>query len=371
MPVAVEPVEGRADLRRFVDLPWKVYAGDAHWVPPLRIDVERLLTPGKHPFHEHAQVQPMLARRQGRVVGRVVAHVNHAHNRFHEDDIGFFGLFEALDAEAAQALFEAAFAWLRARGRSAARGPMDLSTNEVCGLLISGEPGPPVVMMPYNPLHYAQWYEAAGLRKVKDLVAYFHQVQAPPERLARGAALMERRHGVRTRKLDMTRFDAEVERVLDLYNRCWERNWGFVPMSDAEVRFMAKELRHAIDPHIVQFLEREGDGRPLGFGLALPDMNLAVRHANGRLLPLGLLKILWHRRHIHRCRVLTLGIVPEARGKGLYAVLLARMLEAGFARGYREGEYSWMLEDNQAIRVPIERLGAHVWRTYRVYERPL
>jgi GNAT superfamily N-acetyltransferase len=372
MTLRTVPVRGRADLERFIDLPWKVYAGDPHWVPPLRLDVRKLLTPGQHPFHEHAVVQPFLALRDERVVGRIVAHVNHAHNEFYKDALGFFGLFECLDdPEAAAALFDTAFAWLRERGRDRAQGPMDLSTNEVCGLLIGGEPGPPTIMMPHNPLRYAQLYERAGLTKAKDLVALYQDDLRLPERMVRYAEALRQRFGVRIRRIDMKRFNAEIELILSLYNRSWERNWGFVPMTAAEVRHMASELKYAVNPAVVLFLERIADGEPVGFGLALPDMNQAVRHANGRLLPFGLLKILWHKRHIDCARVLALAIVPEWRGKGLDSLLTLELYRNGAASGYRRGEYSWILEDNHTMRTPLERAGARVYRTYRIYEKLL
>ncbi len=373
MSLTIRPVQGRADLKRFIDLAWQIYRDDPYWVPPLKSDQSKLLTPGQHPFHEHGEVQPFLAWRDGKVVGRVVAQVNRAHNEFHGDEVGFFGFHDALreDDEASAALFEEAFSWLKSRGRSHALGPFELSTNESCGLLVGGEPGPPVIMMNYNPSWYPARYEAAGLSKAKDLLAF--KVRRSPE-LDRLLALADKliaRHGVRLRGLNMKDFPKEVDRILDLYNRCWEKNWGFVPMTESEVRHFASELRYGIDPDVVFFLEHVESGEPLGFILALPDLNVALKQANGRLFPLGLLKILWHKRKIDGIRVVTLGIVPEMRGKGLDGVLIQAVVKAGLAKGYDWAECSWVLEDNVPMIVPLQKLAGEPYRTYRIYQKEL
>lgn len=373
MALDIRPVQGAKDLNRFIGFPWQIYKGDPNWVPPLKIDQRKLLSPGKHPFHEHAEVQPFLAWRDGKVVGRVVAHVNHAHNEYHQDEVGFFGFHDSLeqDEEAAAALFDTAFAWLRERGRSHAMGPFELSTNETCGLFVEGDPGPPVLMMPYNPPYYVDRYEAAGLTKAKDLLA-FKVWQGPKiHRLFKYADGLLKRFGLRLRKLDMKRYDEEINLVLSLYNRCWEKNWGFVPMSEEEVRHFASELRYGIDPDVVLFLERESDGETLGFILGLPDMNIGLRHANGRLLPFGLLKILWYKRKIDGLRVITLGVVPEERGKALDGLLIQSVVRVGLEKGYDWAECSWVLEDNYPMVSPLKKWSGDPYRTYRIYQKAL
>ncbi len=376
--IQVEPARSRADLSAFVEFPWSVYRGDPHWVPPLRADVKKMLDPAHHPFHQHAQVQCFLARRgarsggrpAGQVVGRIAAIVNRAHNEFHGEKTGFFGFFETLpDPTVPPFLFQAAAGWLKEQGMERMRGPASFSSNEEWSLLVDGFDRSPMVMMTYNPPAYASYLEDFGFRKAKDLVAYYLDNQTIPERLLRAADRLERESGVVIRTLNMKRFAEEVGRVREVYNSAWERNWGFVPMTEAEIEHMAKELKPAVDPDIFLFAEK--DGRPVGFAMALPDLNRALQKANGRLFPFGLIKILIEAKKIHELRVLALGLVPEYRRKGIDALMYLRLFQNGVRRGYTAGEFSWILEDNQAMRRPMENLGARVYKTYRVYDYPL
>jgi GNAT superfamily N-acetyltransferase len=371
--VSVTPVAGRADLERFLRLPWQIYADDPHWVPPLLSDVRAALDPAKHPFHDHAAVVTMLARRGGTVVGRIAAVVNRAHNDFHEDSLGFIGLFESPDDQGvADALFAAAEAWLRARGMSAVRGPMNLSTNEeVCspGVLIEGWHRPPVIMMAHTPPYYGRLFERAGYLKAKDLHAFWMVAPEPPPRLRRAYDRLQRDGSVRIRSFDMRRFADEVALIQSIYNSSWERNWGFIPMTDAEIEHMAKQLKPVINPQLCGIAEV--DGVAAGFALGLPDYNMALRHVNGRLFPLGLLKLLWYRRSIDTARTITLGLRPGYRNRGLDAALITHICLAGNKAGIWRSECSWILEDNWDMRRGLERVGAVPDKTYRVYDKPL
>jgi hypothetical protein len=368
--VQVTPVAGERDLHRFVLLPWKIYKGDPNWVPPLIGDTKNMLRPEKHPFHRHAEVALFLARIQGEVVGRIAAIVNRRHNEFHGEKTGFFGFFESVrDPSVAGALLEASARWARERGMERLRGPASFSTNEECALLVDGFDSPPMVMMTYNPPYYAPLLEAAGLTKAKDLLAYHWAGIEVPERLARLADSILRREGATVRPLNMKEFPREIDRFSEVYNQAWERNWGFVPMTQEEIAHMAKALKPAVDPNLILFLEI--GGKPSGFAMALPDVNQAIRHANGRLFPFGLLKILYHARKISRARVLVLGLLEEHRGKGLDVPLYVNLFRHGLRKGYNEAEFSWILEDNLAIRRPIEKMGGAVYKTYRFYERGL
>jgi GNAT superfamily N-acetyltransferase len=369
--IEIEAVKGKRDLGRFVMLPWKIYKGDPHWVPPLIGDTKAMLDPAKNPFFKHAEAELFIASRQGEPVGRIAAIVNHRHNEFHGEKTAFFGFLETIDdPKVSGALLETARRWAGARGMERLRGPASFSTNEECALLVDGFDSPPAVMMPYNPPYYATLIEAAGFVKVKDLVAYFvHESDIQMERLEKFAKAIQAKEGVTVRKIDKKRLGIEVDRFRSVYNQAWERNWGFVPMTDEEIAHMAKSLKPVIDPEIVLFLEKEGN--PVGFALALPDVNQAVRHANGRLFPLGLAKILFYARRIHKARVLVLGLLKEYRGRGLDIVLYLTLIRNGTRKGYDEGEFSWILEDNMAIRRPLERIGAKVYKTYRFYERPI
>jgi GNAT superfamily N-acetyltransferase len=249
------------------------------------------------------------------------------------------------------------------------RGPACFSSNEEWGLLVDGFDSPPRVMMPYNPPRYGAYLEQNGFTKAKDLVAYYLDDPDPPERIVRVAEKMAERKGVIVRTLDMRHFNREVEKIRRVYNRAWEKNWGFVPMTESEIEHMAKELKPVVKPDLVLIAEH-GD-EPVGFALALPDLNAALKHANGRLFPFGLFKILWHARKIRMLRVLTLGLVPEFRGTGIDQLLYLRIFEGGQKLGIVEGEFSWILEDNQPMRRALDKLGAQVYKTYRVYGKTL
>ncbi len=369
--VRVVPVESRADLKRFIDLPWSIYRGDPDWVPPLKRDVRAAFDPAKHPFHEHSEVQPYLAERDGRAVGRICAIRNRNHEAMHEEAVGFFGWFECSDdPEVAGALFEAVRAWLRERGLEAMRGPASFSLNETCGVLIDGDPGPPVVLMAYNPPYYPRLMETAGLRKVKDLYAWLMKKGEWPPHLFRAEKLVTRRYGIGIRPLNMSRFAEELGRVQRLYNAAWEKNWGFVPMTEAEMDHMAAELKPILDPELALFAETP-EGDVAGFALALPDFNVVLRRMNGNLFPFGIVKALIHRRKIKCMRVIILGLTEDWRGKGVDVLLYLALFRNGIAAGMTSAEQSWILEDNQKMNQAIERLGGRVYRTYRLYEAPL
>jgi len=371
--VEVRAVSGRADLERFLRLPWQIYADDPMWVPPLLSDVRAALDPAKHPYHAHAEVQCFLAWRGSSVVGRIAATVNRAHNEFHEDTLGFFGLFEAIDDQGvADALLHAAEQWLRARGMTAAQGPMNFSTNEeVCspGVLVEGFHRPPAIMMAHTPPYYARLLERAGYAKAKDLITYWLDSEQMPPRLQRVHERILRDGRVKLRSMRVRDFAAEVKRVEEIYNSAWERNWGFVPMTHEEIMHMAKQLKPIVEPRLCAFVEV--DGALAGFGLGLPDFNVALKHVDGRLFPTGIFKLLWHRRRIAHARIITLGVKPEFRGRGLDGLLMSYLILEAKKIGIWKGECSWILEDNRDMRISLERIGAVRDKTYRVFEKTL
>jgi GNAT superfamily N-acetyltransferase len=366
----VAPVRSRRELAAFVAFPYTLYRGDPLWAPALRRDVRVLLSRQDNPFFEHGEAEYLLARRGGRIVGRIAAIENRLHNQFHSDRVGFFGFFEsANDASVAAALFDAAAAWLRARRLTTMRGPASFSTNDECGLLIDGFETPPVLMMPHNPRHYVALVEAAGFAKAKDLLAYQTTHDRLPERLVEGSELLKERRGITVRLLDLSHFDEEVALVKRLYNAAWERNWGFVPMTDREIDHLAKQLKPVVVPELVAFAEK--DGATIGFAVALPDLNVALRaNPSGRLFP-GILKILWASRGIARLRVLLLGTLGEWRGKAVDALLYRTIWENGCRRGFQWAEAGWILEDNHPMRNGLVRMGFEVYKTYRLYDRQL
>jgi hypothetical protein len=366
----VTPVRSKRDRRAFIDLPFRLYRGDPYWVPPLKADVAELLDPRRHPFYQHAEAELFLARAGGRVVGRIAAIKNDLHVAHHDERAGFFGFFECEpDPAAAGALFDAAGRWLAARGLSVMRGPASPSLNEECGLLVQGFDSSPAVMMPYNPPWYADLIEAHGFRKAKDLLAFLARYTTPPERLIRMSEALARRHRITIRSLDKRRFWDEVERVRTIYNAAWEKNWGFVPMTDAEFTHMAKKMRPVVDPSLVAFAEV--DGQLAGFALSLPDVNRALKHMGGRLFPFGWLKGLWYGRRPGFARVLALGVLDQYRRTGAAEMLYLYLIRTGLSRGIPAGEFSWVLEDNALMRAGIEKIGGQVYKVYRLYDRPL
>jgi hypothetical protein len=371
MPLRIEQIRTPKDLHAFVTYPWTVNRRDPHWVPPLIGETKKLFSPKTNPFFEHGEIEPYLARKEGEVVGRIAAVRNRAHEEFHGESAGFFGFFECVDDhEVAMGLLGAVREFLRNRKLRIMRGPVNPSTNEECGVLVDGFDADPMIMMTHNPPYYDALLRKSGVDKAKDLVAFLLEADAVPERVERGVAIARKRnHGITVRPLNKKRFDDEVEAFRVVYNGAWERNWGFVPMTDAEIIHMAKQLRPVVDPDIVRIAEHEG--RPVGFALGLPDMNAAVKHANGKLFPFGLLKILWHARRNRRARVLALGILEPYRKTGLDMILYYDLFKAGLAKGYRQGEFSWVLEDNLAMIRPIESMGARRYKTYRIYESPV
>jgi GNAT superfamily N-acetyltransferase len=373
--VEVIPVRSPADRTAFIRLPSSIYKGDPNFVPHLEMERRDFMDPRKHPFFEFGEVEFFLARRAGTVVGRIAAVSNPRYNEFHETNVGFFGLFECVnDAGVARALFEKAAEWLRAKGFTSVLGPMSYSTNGEVGLLIEGFTTPPAIMTTYNPPWYAALLEANGFTKAKDLFAWeLSSSTPPPEKVARIAEKIRQREGVTVRPVNLKQFDAEVARVKAMYNSAWEKNWGFVPMTEHEFDHLAKDLKQMVRPELA--LVAEVKGQPVGFALTIPDANEAIKAANGRLttfgLPIGLAKLLLASRRIRRLRLILLGTVEGYRRRGLDAILYLDTLNKARELGYEGGEISWTLEDNHLVNRAIESMGGKQSKRYRVYEKPL
>ena len=366
----VREARSQPDLRRFIKYPFTKYHHDPHWVPPLLISERANLDPKKNPFYEHARVELFLAERNGDVVGRIAAIDDDNHNRTHDDNLVFFGFFEAKDAEAAHALFMRVDEWARGLGRSAVRGPANPSLNHSAGLQVDAFDTDPYVMMPYNPPEYPRYVEAAGYRKVKDLYAWlFEGDQALGERAARLVERVRRRHDPVIRFLDMKRFDEELELAKKIYNHAWEKNWGFVRYTDAEFDHLVREFKPILDPDLAAFVEL--DGRPAGLVIVLPDVNQVLKRMRGRLLPFGIFHFLNRNRIIDRARLPIMGTLPEYRNRGLELVLIGELYERAIAKGYKSCECSWTLEDNRAINHVIEAYGAKRYKTYRLYQKEI
>lgn len=371
MDAVVQQVASRRDMRRFIEFPRSLYAGDACFVPHLMLERQRFFSP-RNPLFEFTDVTYFLARGgTGRTVGRITAHVNRRHNQFAGERTGFFGFFESVDdLGVAGALFEAAEEWLRGRGMAIIRGPFNFSTNQECGFLAQGFDEPPVIMMPYTRPYYLDFMERLGYAKAMDLLAYYYDSGGvTPEYLVRFCERIANRSGVTVRAIDMDDFEADAQKAFSVYNRAWADNWGFVPMTEAQFRYTAGELKSIVDP--VLALIAELDGEPVGFSLGLPDYNPILKKMNGRLLPLGILHMLLGRRRIDKVRIVTLGVVQEHRRKGIETLLVCRTFQNGIPRGYYRGEFSWVLEDNVLLKRMLERMGATAYKTYRIFEKSL
>lgn len=371
MPVTVTPLGGPADRRAFRLLPFRLYAGDPHWVPPLNRDVRAFLDTTRHPFYRDARACFFLARRDGRVAGRVAAIENHAHNRYHQDHTGFFGFLEAeQDPEVTAALVRAAASWLQERGLDRMRGPVSPSTNYETGLLVEGSPGPPAFMMPHNPPWYAEHLEQAGLSKAMDLYAYDMRTDfVDGTRWSRMASRVRARTGADLRPLDTRRLDSEVPRLIELYHDAWSGNWGFVPLNDAEVRAMVRDLRPLLRPDLAAFVVHEG--REVGYFLGLPDYNRVLIGLRGRLFPTGFLRLLRAKHRLDRMRVMLMGVARSHRHLGLDVLLHAHAFQGGADGRITSCEASWVLESNLPMINLLERVGARRYRTYRLLEAPL
>ena len=336
--------------------------------------METLLSRTKNPFFEHAQAEYFIAERDGVVVGRIAAISNRLHNETHGDRVGFFGFFESIDDQAvADALLTAAAEWCRALGHDVLRGPASFSVNDECGLLVAGFDSPPTLMMPHNPRYYIVLLERAGFTKAKDLWVYqggSEERYVPvPERLARATELIRQRQGITLRALNMKDFEGEVERIKELYNSAWVKNWGFVPMTEREIDHLAEQFKPVVIPELVPMAEK--DGKLIGFGIALPDLNVVFRkNRSGRLFPM-ILKLLWalKARRIRRARILLLGVLPEHQGKGIDAMLYHWIWTKSGERGIYWGEAGWILEDNPAMNAGLEKMTFRVYKTYRLYDR--
>lgn len=366
----IDPEESARDRRAFLDFPYRLNRGTEGWVPPLRMSERALMDRAKNPFFEHAEVQHFLARRGKRVVGRIAAIENRIHQETYGDATGFFGFFDFEDdPEAVTALAEAARSWLAPRGLDLMRGPVNYSTNDVVGTLIDGFEKRPAILMPWNRPYYDARYREAGFATAKDLLAFsISRDGTVPPRLRRAVERRAARASFHLRPIDVDHLDTEIDRLLDVYNRCWADNWGFVPATAAEFRHAAKDM--------VPVLERdmscvaEVDGQPVGLSLVLRDVNVLLEGTDGRLWR-ALPRLLFGLKKIRRMRIIALGVVPEFRQRGITETMFLRSVDVGLEHGYTDGEAGWILEDNRLMQAPILSVGGEVSKRYRVYEKPV
>jgi len=376
-PVTIRPVETKADRKAFVDFAWTVYKDDRAWVPPLKDEVHGLITPGKNPWFEHAKAQLWLAERGGRVVGRISAQVDQLVQEHMGEGIGQWGFFDALDGEAAAALIRTAEDWLRAQGMTSALGPISLSIWDEPGLEIEGFAEPPTAMMGHHRPEYQAWIEGAGYGKAKDLVTYALNIEHWEDpKIDRLIAMGERNPHIRIRMVDKSKFDAEARLILNLLNDAWSNNWGYVPLTEAEIKYAGKKLKPIIFNELVRIAEI--DGEPVAFMLTIPDINELLKDLNGELFPFNWIKLLWRLRkpRTRRLRVPLMGVAKKLHHSRLASQLAFMMIEYtrrdGTTKyGATHGEFGWILEDNKGMLSIAQLPGAAVNHRYRIYSKSL
>jgi GNAT superfamily N-acetyltransferase len=373
--IKISEVSSRRDRDAFIKFQWRIYANDPVWVPPLIIERKTFLDRYRHPFYRHGDAALFLARQNGEIVGRIMASDDPNYNSLHQTNVGCFGLFECIDdRNVATALFEAAASWLRKRGRAEMMGPIDYSTNYVCGLLIDGFQFPPTILTAHNPRYYRELIERCGFAKAKDWYAWWF---ADPEKgvaqLRRLATRFHRRCPAMIRPANLRNIRDESRRLREIYNQAWEKNWGFVPFTEAEIEFMTKELKPLLVPEFAWIAEI--GNAPVGFTLCIPNINVALRQLNGRLtrfgLPIGLIKLLFHKRRIRTARLIALGVIEKYRRAGIAEMLVLRVMEETMVKRGITGELSMTLEDNFMINRFLEAIGAERYKTYRIFKRTL
>jgi GNAT superfamily N-acetyltransferase len=370
-PVEIRPVRNRREMTSFIKLPWRLYQGVENWVPPLISERRKHLSAKHNPFFEHAEASYFLALRGGVVVGRIGAHVDHRFNEFQDSRWGMFGFFECEDdPDAAAALLDPAEQWLQERGCDRIAGPFSFSTNHEVGLLVEGHDLKPQILEDWHHPYYGALLEGCGMRKAMDLYKWEIMTADHNEMLpafGEFAARLEPEHGIVVRNMRKRNFASELERFMEVYNAAWERNWGFVPLTDKELEHMARELKPILDEDFA--LVAEKDGEVVGVSLSLPDFNHVLARVNGRLLPLGWLTALREQRRIDEIRVFALGVKREYHHTGVAAAFYSNIWNTCERRGIRRAETGWILEANEPMNRAMEALVGKIVKRYRVYER--
>ena len=365
-------VSTKKEEKTFLQFPYKHYAGDKNWIPPLYMDQKVLINTQKNPFYNDADIALFLAQSNGKVAGRIAAVHNKKYNEYQNENVGFFGFFECIDNQSvANLLFKVASDWLKERDLDAVIGPTSPGTLDVIGVLIEGFEYEPAILMPYNKTYYDKLITGYGFEKEMDLLAFrANQDTVSFDRLKRASKIVRKRiPSLKIREVNLKNFDYEVKIIREIFNKAWAKNWGFTPMSKEEFEHLAKDLKTIVDTDIAHVAEI--DGRPVGFSIALPDFNQALKHTNGRLFPTGIFKLLYYSRKISKIRTALMGILPEYQGKGIDALFHYEATVNGREKGYYSSELGWVLENNiDMIRV-AERLGGHVEKRYRMYKKSL
>lgn len=372
--VEITPVQTKKQITQFIDLPHNLYVDDPNYVPELFLGQRDMLSAGKHPFYKHSFAQPFLAYKKGQIVGRVLAIWNTNHNAFNNVAEGQFGFFECInDQDVATKLLDAAADWIKAKGGEKIMGPVNLTTNDTCGLLTDGFDAPPMAMMPYNPPYYLDLIENAGYAKKVDLRAYLVTTDTASRRSVMLLDKLEerlKRSGIILRQINLKDFENETRKIREVYNKAWDKNLGFVPMTNEEFNHTAKDLKMIVDPKYCIVAEKGGE--IIGFVLGIPNINeILIRIKRGRLLPFGIFKLLFGLKKVKTIRVLMLGVLESYRRLGIEACLYGHLIKNAVPAGIEAAECSWMLDDNYMMNHAIEQINAEFYKRYRLYEKAI
>lgn len=368
--IRIIEVKTQKELDDFIKFPYFLYLDDLFYIPPLIREMKKKFCRTKNPFFKHADVRFFLAFKNGKTVGRITSIINHKHIEFHNEKAGFFGFFESInDQKVASALFDTVSESLKNAGMKIMRGPMSFSTNDECGLLIEGFETYPMIMTPYNPTYYREIIEIYGMEKAKDLFSYIIDIPDKlPEKIERAAEIATKR-GIHVRPINIKKFDEDMEKFRTVYNSAWEKNWGFIPLTDEELTYLGNDLKPLLVPDITLIAEK--DNEPVGFMGILPDYNFVLKHMKGRFNLISIIKGIYYSKKIKDLRLLLLGIRTEFRQKGVDALLFREGFKGAKKRGYKRAEFSWILEDNIPVQKLIEMIKGRLYKKYRIYEKTL
>ncbi len=374
MSIEIKKVENKKDLKKFINFPHDLYKDDPNYVPMLDMAAKELFSEKKNPFFEHSSVQNYLAYKDGKLAGRISAIRNNNYNKYHNSNVGFWGFFDVInDYEVAKALFDTAKKWNQDHGFEAMIGPVNFSTNDTAGLLIEGYDMPPITEMTYNKPYYQDLIEKYGFKKDMDLFAYMIYAENVSEKSVKLADLIQKRlekKGITIRQINMKDFKNEVAKIKEVYNKAWEKNWGFVPATDKEFEFLAEGLKMIVNPQYALVAEHEG--KFVGFALTIPNINeITINFKRGKLFPFNIFKLLMKKNKTKYVRIITLGVIEGYRKLGIEAVFFARIIESAKKNNIIGGEASWILENNEMMNMAAEKLHGEKYKTYRIYRKDI
>jgi GNAT superfamily N-acetyltransferase len=369
--IEIKTVRSKKDMTAFIKFPWSIYKDDPCWVPPLIMDRKKLFNRNKNPFFRHAEMELFLAYSNGKIVGRIAAITNENHNKFHNDNLGFFGFFESInDPNVSNLLLNRVKTWLKERGKEGMIGPMNPSTNDEAGLLIDGFNTPPFVLMCHNPKYYQELLENYGLIKAKDLYAWYIDADKVTitEKMARVSSKICESTGLILRNIKLKNLKSELKLIKEIYNNAWSRNWGFVPLTNEEINHIAADLKQIADEDLLLLAEK--NGTPIGFSVTIPNINeILIKMPSGKLFPTGFFKLMTGIKKVRSVRVILLGIVKEYQSQGIGSLFYIETFKRAVNKGIKNGEMSWILEDNYTMNRAIESFGSKLYKTYRIYQQ--